>query len=393
MRASTRSTKRSVEVKRLALALLLLVGLTVHPNADAHKASDAYLQLSRDSTGLLVRWDIALRDLDAVLDLDRDSDRKLTWGEVRARLDDIQAYALARLVLQQGSCALKLSQPAAIEERIDGNYLVLQYHASCDSAAALTIDYRLFGEVDPTHRGLLRITTAAGEPPVLTSLDPTAGAVSVPWPGGSDQTSSASTASFFHDGIHHIVIGYDHVLFLICLLLPAVMQRRDGRWLPVTRWRDAIWPMLGTVTMFTIAHSITLALAGLKIVTLSPRIIEPGIALTIMVAALDNLYPVLRGRRKLFTFLFGLIHGFGFAGVLSELDLPVSGFVVALLEFNLGVEAGQLVIVTIALFVLMALRHWRRYPSVILHAGSAVAVLVAAIWFLERVTDTKWLPI
>jgi len=139
--------------------------------------------------------------------------------------------------------------------------------------------------------------------------------------------------------------------------------------------------------------SITLALAGLKIVSLSPRLIEPAIALTIIVAAVDNIVPVLRGRRRIFTFLFGLIHGFGFANVLAELDLPVASFVSALLRFNLGVEAGQLIIVTIALTVLLALRSWRRYPPVVLRGGSVFAVIVAALWFVERVFDLKILPV
>ncbi len=379
-------------------ALWLLLGLALLPlSAHAHKASDAYLQLQGNGDALSLRWDISLRDLDAVLDLDSNADQKLSWGEVRTRLDDIQAYALARLRLQQGRCVLQQARPPAVEDRIDGAYLVLQMSARCAVGPTMEIDYRLFGEVDPTHRGLLRIDAPQGSAPVLRSLDPAGGAVTVTWPGapnaGAVDASSAFTTSFFRDGVHHIVIGYDHILFLICLLLPAVLRRRDGIWQPVANWRDAIWPMVGTVTMFTIAHSITLALAGLKIVTLSPRIIEPGIALTIMVAALDNLRPVLHGRRKLFTFLFGLIHGFGFAGVLSELDLPVSGFVSALLQFNLGVEAGQLVIVTIVLCGLLALRHWHRYPPVVLRGGSALALLIAVIWFVERVTDTKLLPI
>lgn len=389
---------RAIRWRAASVALLLWIGLAMLPLlAHAHKASDAYLQLQGNGDTLSVRWDISLRDLDAVLDLDSNGDQKLSWGEVRSRLDDIQAYALAKLRLQQGRCVLQQAKVPAVEDRIDGAYLVLQLRARCEVATSMEIEYRLFGEVDPTHRGLLRIEASQGMAPVLRSLDPTGGPVSVTWPGGSgvgnSDASTAFTASFFRDGVHHIVIGYDHILFLICLLLPAVLRRRNGAWEPVANWRDAVWPMVGTVTMFTVAHSITLALAGLKIVTLSPRIIEPGIALTIMVAALDNLWPVLRGRRKLFTFLFGLIHGFGFAGVLSELDLPVSGFVSALLQFNLGVEAGQLVIVTVALVVLLLLRHWQRYAPVVLRGGSAVALGVAVIWFVERVTDTKLLPI
>ncbi|WP_240651329.1 MULTISPECIES: HupE/UreJ family protein [unclassified Variovorax] len=386
---------RSLERTGLAVLLLLALLCGAAP-AHAHKASDAYLQLHRSGDTMDLRWDIALRDLDAMLDLDTNADRKLSWGEVRTRLSEIRAYALARLSLQQGRCALAEAQPAAIEDRVDGTYLVLQLQARCGAGAALDIDYRLFREVDPTHRGLLRVEADGGAQPAVRSLDPSGGPVAVPWPNapGAGAADAAPDTSFFRDGIHHILIGYDHILFLICLLLPAVLRRRPraGEWEPVVAWREAVWPMLGIVTMFTIAHSITLALAGLKVVTISPRIIEPGIAITIMLAAIDNIYPVLRGRRKLFSFLFGLIHGFGFAGALAELDLPLHDFVIALLQFNLGVEAGQLMVVGVVLVALLAMRNWQHYPPVVLRGGSALAVLVAVIWLGERVFDVKVLP-
>lgn len=377
--------------ERFGAVLLLIALAAIAPAARAHKASDAYLQLQRSGDTLDLRWDIALRDLDAVLDLDRNGDRQLSWGEVRTRMDDIGAYALARLRIQQGRCRLAHAQPPALESRIDGAYLVLQFQARCDTGSAMELDYRLFKEVDPTHRGLLRIAAPGDAAPTARSLDPAGGPVVVAWPEGP--TGSASGTSFFRDGVHHILIGYDHGLFLICLLLPAVLRRRTDGWAPVANWRDALWPMVGMVTMFTVAHSITLALAGLELLTISPRIIEPAIALTIIVAALDNLHPLLGGRRKLFSFLFGLIHGFGFAGVLGELELPARGFVTALLQFNLGVEAGQLVIVSAALFVLVALRGWRGYRPVVLRSGSVLAVAIAALWLFERVFDVQLLAV
>lgn len=370
----------------LLLALLAALPRTAH----AHKASDAYLQLRIAGDAADLRWDIALRDLDAVLDLDRNGDRQLSWGEVNARMDEIQAYALARLRLQEGRCSLTQAAPPAVDDRIDGAYLVLQLRAHCDLATALAIDYQLFREVDPTHRGLLRIEARHGSDPLVRSLEPSGGPITVSWT--SDPRQASPNASLFRDGVHHILIGYDHILFLICLLLPAVLHRRAGNWEPVAAWREAILPMLGIVTMFTVAHSITLALAALKIVNISPRVIEPAIAITIVLAAIDNIYPVLRGRRKLFSFLFGLIHGFGFAGALAEMELPTRGFILALLQFNLGVEAGQLVVVFMALGVLLVMRHWRRYQQVLLHGGSTAAILVAAIWFLERLFDLKVLP-
>ncbi|RZI92228.1 MAG: HupE/UreJ family protein [Variovorax sp.] len=391
-------------MKRMAAWLLRLVFIAVAvlaTPAHAHKASDAYLQLQRVEGGVQLRWDIALRDLDAVLELDRDGDQKLSWGEVKERLPDVRAYALSHLALQRGQCALAEARPPALERRVDGTYLVLQLESRCAVGKSLDVDYGLFREVDPTHRGLLRVDMGANEAPVLRSLDPVAGVQAVALRAGPDaaadaapaERSLASGAAFFLDGVHHILIGYDHILFLISLLLPAVLLRTASGWTPVARWQDAVWPMVAIVTMFTLGHSITLALASLGIVSLSPKVIEPAIALTIIVAAVDNIVPLLRGHRRLFTFLFGLIHGFGFASVLAELDLPVGSFVAALLQFNLGVEAGQLVIVSIALSVLLVLRRWRGYQAVLLRGGSAFAIVVAALWFAERVFDLKILPV
>jgi hypothetical protein len=383
------------------LIALLFALLAAGPRtAHAHKASDAYLQLQTAGDTVQLRWDIALRDLDAVLDLDLDGDRQLSWGEVKGRMDDIRAYALARLRLQQGRCVLTEAAPPAVDDRIDGAYLVFKFQSRCDVATALSIDYQLFREVDPTHRGLLRLTAQPGNEPQVRSLDPSGGPVALNRPSASHDAgqgaipadAASSGSGLFRDGVHHILIGHDHILFLICLLLPAVLRRGAGGWEPVVTWREAVLPMLGIVTLFTIAHSLTLALAALNIVHISPRLIEPAIAITIVLAAFDNIYPLLRGRRKLFSFLFGLIHGFGFAGALAEMELPTRGFVLALLQFNLGVEAGQLVVVFSALGALLALRHWRRYEPVLLHGGSTAALLIAGIWFMERAFDLKVLP-
>jgi hypothetical protein len=114
------------------------------------------------------------------------------------------------------------------------------------------------------------------------------------------------------------------------------MRRVPPIWQPVERLGQAVWPVVGIVSAFTVAHSITLGLAALKLVSLTPAFIEPAIAATIVLAALDNLLPIFPVRRVVVTFFFGLIHGFGFAGVLAELNLPRADFAWALLQFNLG---------------------------------------------------------
>jgi hypothetical protein len=171
-----------------------------------------------------------------------------------------------------------------------------------------------------------------------------------------------------------------------------VMRRTPEGWRPVQRLAQAVWPVAGIVTAFTVAHSITLGLAALKLVSLTPAFIEPAIAVTIVLAALDNLLPIFPVRRVVVTFFFGLIHGFGFAGVLAELNLPRADFAWALLQFNLGLEVGQLLIVAVATTALFALRRWPGYRRVVIGGGSAVAIAIGLAWLVERTANVSILP-
>lgn len=385
----------------------VVIAVGLHASALAHKASDAYLQLARTDTGITLRLDMALRDLDLPLDLDADGDGKLTWAEVKQAWPAIERYALERLQLE--GCKLVVAGQA-LEQRTDGAYAVLTLSSPCRPVQAPRLSYTLLREIDPTHRGLMKVEWPGSEPQLVV-LDPTrlpgrapASAGSEPGSGtaatasvgarvspGAGPEAAGASASFFGEGIHHIVTGYDHVLFLLCLLLPSVMRRTPAGWEPVGRLAQAVLPVAAIVTAFTVAHSITLALAALKWVSLPPSFIEPAIAVTIVLAALDNLRPVFHGRRVLVTFLFGLIHGFGFAGVLGELNLPTSQFAWALLQFNLGLEFGQLLIVVVVAGVLYALRERPRYPAWAIRAGSLAAMLVGVIWFVERTADVSLL--
>lgn len=374
---------------RAAFALLMLCA---GASALAHKASDAYLQLAEQPDGLSLRVDVALRDIDVLLDLDRDGDARLTWGEVRAAWPAIDAQVLAGV--QVAGCNLRIAE-RGLERRNDGAYAVLHLASPCRLQAEPVIRYTLLRETDPTHRGIVR-WERAGTEPVLRVLDPTRPdvlAAGVPTP----TNEAATSAGFLQEGVHHIVTGYDHVLFLMCLLLPSVMRReRAGGavvWRPVQGLGQALWPVAGIVTAFTVAHSITLGLAALGLVSLPASFIEPAIALTIVLAALDNLVPIFHGRRVLVTFAFGLIHGFGFAGVLGELNLPAGEFAWALFQFNLGIESGQLVIVAVAAALLYLLRERAGYPAWVIRAGSVASIAVGLLWFVERTADVALLPL
>jgi hypothetical protein len=389
---------------KIALALIrgacLMVFFGLATLAHAHKSSDSYLQIDAADKGLTVRWDIALRDLDAALDLDADEDGKLTWGEVKAAWPRIQTYALGRLAIE--GCALRPTGQA-LERRNDGAYAVLTLASDCALGAAPVITYSLFREVDPTHRGIAKVQRA-GQAVALSMLDPTneaaAGGAPTPTAAAAAKTDTASAADaptgawgFLREGIRHILTGYDHVLFLLCLLLPSVMRRTPQGWKAVDKLSQAVWPVVGIVSAFTVAHSITLALAAMRLVSLSPAFIEPAIAVTIILAALDNVWPIFPVRRVVVTFFFGLIHGFGFAGVLAELNLPTAQFAWALLQFNLGLELGQLMIVVSVTAVLFLLRPWPRYRVWVIRGGSMAAMLVGVLWLIERTANVSLLPI
>ena len=187
----------------------------------------------------------------------------------------------------------------------------------------------------------------------------------------------------------HIWIGYDHILFLISLLLPAVLWCEGRRWHAVESFPSAFWEVCKIVTAFTLAHSITLSLAVLGMVSLPSRWVESAIAASVLLAALHNLYPVIRTRLWIATFVFGLIHGLGFASVLIDLGLPEKSLGMALGGFNVGVEIGQIAIVG-GLFPLAFLirRSWS-YQHVVLNFGSILIALVAFVWFVERSMDVN----
>jgi len=157
-------------------------------------------------------------------------------------------------------------------------------------------------------------------------------------------------------------------------------------------FRAAFIDVLKVVTAFTLAHSITLTLASLQVLSLPSRWVESAIALSVVVAALNNIFPIFRGHRPLAAFAFGLIHGFGFASVLADLGLPQGSLALSLAGFNVGVELGQLAIVAVFLPLAFLSRKTWFYRQV-MTTGSALIALVAAVWLVERVFDLKVLPV
>lgn len=370
--------------------LLLLAALVLPLAALAHKPSDSYLTMraAEGDSAVAVRWDIALRDLDYVLALDRDGDGALTWGEVRQRADDITRYATSRLELRGGKepCEWSTAGPMMLERHSDGTYAVLALSADCPGfAAGLQARYSLLFDVDPSHRGLVQWIAPGeqGSQALIFGVESAQQALRMQ-PPGPWQTLKQYVA----DGVWHIWIGFDHVLFLLALLLPSVLVlRRHGQWESAPGLRAAAGDVVKVVTAFTVAHSITLSLAALEVVSLPSRLVESAIAASVVLAALNNLRAAAASRRWVMAFAFGLIHGFGFASVLADLGLPRSALVLALVGFNVGVELGQLAIVAVFLPVAFALRHTLFYRFGVVKVGSILVALLAAWWFVQRAFD------
>lgn len=365
-----------------ALACLLLMSFSL--SALAHKQSDSYLSITQPADGpaLSVQWDIALRDLEHAIGLDTNADTAITWGEVKQRQAAIAAYAQAHLHVESGAahnCPLQFQQ-MLVDEHVDGKYAVLRFTALCEARATqIDVRYSLLFDIDPNHHGLLNLSSNGSNRAAVFS----ASADRQQFDLGSTQRTGQFGA-FIRQGIWHIWEGYDHVLFLLTLLLPAVVLYRDRRWEPRESLRDSMIDVVKVVTAFTLAHSITLTLGALEWVYAPTRLVESAIALTVLFGALNILFPIVRERRWLLAFVFGLIHGLAFASVLVDLGLQGGNLLLALLGFNVGVEIGQLAIVIAVVPLMYAARRTTTFRRGLLPLGSVLVSCVAAYWFFGR---------
>lgn len=389
LRPSLHVPPRTRTKRAPTLALLLMLALAFFAvAAHAHKPSDSYLTLNADGDRISGRWDIAVRDLEYAIGVDGNNDGNVTWGELRAQAPAIAAYALARLQVAraQSACPLSVSSQQ-IDRHSDGAYVVLHLTGQCTAAGPLALQYALLFDVDPQHKGLARVRNGAAARDVV--FDRTHARFVSSGADADDAGLGATFTQYLRLGVWHIATGFDHLLFLLALLLPTVLLRVDGKLVPATRLAPVMRATVKIVTAFTLAHSLTLSLAALQVVVLPSRWVESAIAASVIFAALNNVIPMVTRRLWLLAFGFGLIHGMGFAGVLLDLGLPVEARALALLAFNVGVEAGQLLLVGLFFALAYPLRHTRFYRWVAFAEGSVVIAGVAAVWLVERAFDLR----
>lgn len=384
---------------KLHALLALLCVVAASSQAQAHRLGEGYIILNVADHGISGRIELNLEDVDDAMKLDQNGDGVVNSAELNASLDRLRQYVEPRVKIgtKEDWWSLKFSGHELASYPL-GNYVKLPFVVEDTGTVPdnIEVEYRLLFDHDDNQKGLLVIEENArldfknanetvsklftAESPVQT-VDLTV----VP--------TSNVFLLFIKEGIWHIWIGLDHILFLVALLLSSVRNREQPWWEPVQSFRPAIWEVAKVVTLFTIAHSITLALASLRIVELPGALIETIIAGSIVVAALDNIVPIFKGRIGWIVFGFGLFHGLGFASVLSHLTLSQASLATTLVGFNLGVEIGQIAIICVVFPVLYALRKKTAYPNWVQRGLSSVLIVMGVVWMIERTLDVTILGI
>lgn len=371
----------------LLATLIALVMLGIPRMASAHAPRQGYLFLRLHSDSAVARLELNLADLEAALKLGWNPSVRPTREQVLSQLAAIRGYAEAHFALGDGTRnVVPVYRDFGFRGADNAEYLLIEYAVGTKLPDQLSITLTPFFEFDNLHRNLVVIehdwrsgtfNNEANVSVILSPAEPTQ---------VLDLTGSSLFRGFLalvRLGVWHIWIGLDHILFLFALILPSVLARKDGRWVPAERFGAAMLKIVTIVSFFTIAHTITLSLAALGVVVLPSRLVESVIAGSIAIAALHNIWPVARINEAAIAFGFGLFHGFGFASVLGELGLGTEHLVLSLLGFNLGVEVGQVAIISAIFPILFFARRLRVY-NFAMRAGSVALIAIGTLWLAER---------
>ncbi|MEM7352169.1 MAG: HupE/UreJ family protein [Acidobacteriota bacterium] len=380
-------------------AVILALGLVLlWPSiAQAHTTGESYVWLNVEPTHLAGRFELSIDDLVAKLELAIPEDAAARQQAIEATASEVQSYLRQHFEIASGGVPLPYDFTATNLVDVENLGPFVQYHyrtPAIEVPDLLEVRNTVFLEGDRFYRSLLcieydrRRDTEYGEE--FTALV-FSSANDEQVLDLTDIRALLRVRDFVWQGILHIWIGIDHVLFLVALLLTAVLQRSPeksgegpGGWQPVGSFRAALWNIIKIVTTFTVAHSITLSLAALDIISLPSQLVESIIALSIVLVAINNVLAKFTEGNWILIFFFGLFHGMGFASVMGELPFRIMHLVQVLIAFNLGVEIGQLVIVAAIFPLLFLSRRWQGYRPVILTGGSIAIGLMAAYWFIER---------
>lgn len=354
----------------LLAALLMLQSVSVYAHPPGLSSLDVAIKPAR----IDARVTFALQDIEAFTPMDADLDAEVTDAEREAAKPAIGKLLAEQLRLSVDGQDVSTGEPGQVSFD-DQNNAQVELHYALIPKQELLLQSKFLALLPDGHQQYLTIRNADGKALIEKMLSKGDDQTRLQIAGAADadtpQSVFAAFGDFFKLGIEHILTGYDHLLFLFALL--AVTH--------------SFWPALKIITFFTIAHSITLACAGLNVISLPGSFVEPFIAATIIYVGIEN---IIRGDhpkgRHWLTFGFGLIHGFGFAGVLQEMDISSgdTGILLPLLSFNLGIETGQIAVASIVLPMIWWLNNRVETSEKFLRGGSVAVSLMGAFWLVER---------
>jgi hypothetical protein len=383
-------------MKALVVTLFLSLLVMNASVVNAHELSSGYLTLNAGeentySGELLLKPD----DIGQVAGLDTNGDGALTWGEIHQNQPLLERYITKVLSIRvdDSPCEINLSMPN-IRSVSGDSYLVSPIQVMCGSDGILGIHYDGIFEHSPTHKLLVNVNLAdqsgsraqgssqsTSENTSVTSvLDTDSRSVTF------DASTTSLTALFIslvYEGVWHIFIGIDHILFLVATLLTVNLVREQKQWQKEPSTSRILKHTVILVSAFTLAHSITLTATALNFIALDSRLVELGIAISVLLTALNNIYPLIV-RLGIITFAFGLLHGMGFASVFADLNAQSNNLVLSVAAFNIGVEVGQLAIVAVLLPLLLWLRHFAFYAKTLMPLLSSVIAIIAINWTIQR---------
>jgi hypothetical protein len=357
----------------------------------AHSPGESYVFLEFKDDAIDGRFEFRYEDLKEKLGIDVMENGTPSLDRLKASAPQVLAYidqGFSIGPVEGAPYVLAFAEPSLFDA--EGGWAQFNFRIeSGPIPPELAVRYEMGYENDRTHRGLLvlewgtwpapdyrmqmaMVFSASNSSQVLDTQNP---------------PELMTPLHMIWQGVLHIWIGIDHILFLLVLALPIVLVKAGQSWQPAPALGPSLFSLFKIVTVFTIAHSITLVLASLEIITLPSRLVESIIALSIILVGLNNVFGRSHNTSLIVILLLGLFHGLGFASVMGELPFRISelrNFILIILGFNLGVELGQLVILLVVFPVLFALRRMPWYSTVVLKGGSIALILIAGYWFIER---------
>ena len=385
-----RTDGRIARVPKTAFCFVLSLALIVPGQAQAHALGEDYVFLTFLESSIEGHFEIHFDDLQGKLGLAVDP------GEAEALEGVVSAAPRVQAYIEEN---FRIAPPGGARyplEFTDRDVVVLpqgtfaQYHFRLRTGPLpdrLDIRHSMFYEGDRLHRGLVLVEYNAK----TDTTYPSEYTAMVFSPTNRDQTLDLTDIpalmgpwDMIPQGILHIWIGIDHVFFLLALMLSTVLVRAEGRWKPLDSFPQALWNLLKIVTVFTIAHSVTLLLAALDFIALPSRLVESVIALSIVLVAVNNIFGAVREGSLLIILGLGLFHGLGFASVMGHLPFRMVDLLRVVVGFNIGVELGQIAIVAVVFPILFWLRKTQVYQPYILKGVSTVLILVSGWWFVQR---------